>query len=220
MSFWSVQPGRGLAAAVVVGALALGVTPVSIAYGHAAHGHPAKIHNGSCKDLKGVAFDLNGIGAEVDVDGNPVPAQTAVNEDAAYQVLLSRTPLQATLDDLLAEPRAIMVYQSDEEMTAISCGNLGGARFGDELAVGLGEAGVPGHTGIAVLEEDPEKAGETMVTVYIGHAMSPVSMGGGADDGHGHDAKDDGHAGGETPDDGHGHDDGDHADDAAATPSA
>lgn len=220
--------GRGVAAVALLGTLALGIAPARIAFAHSAHGHPAKIHNGSCEDLKGVAFELNGVGGEVDVAGNPVPKAVAVNEDSAYQVLLSTTAIAAGIEDLLAEPRAVMVYQSDEELTGIACGNLGGARLGDELAVALGEVNVPGHVGFAVVRQDPANAGETTVTVYIGHALSPVSMGGATDASHSHDAEDAGHmdhADGEaTPaaeESGHGHGSDDHHDEeAAATPSA
>ncbi|MGI9254393.1 MAG: hypothetical protein ACR2J8_11640, partial [Thermomicrobiales bacterium] len=195
---------RHLAAAALFGALALGMAPANSALGHAAHGHPAKIHNGSCEDLKGVAFELNGVGAEVDEDGNALPETTVVNEKSSYQVLQSTTAIEASIDDLLADPRAIKFYENDETLDAIACGNLGGARFGNELAVGLAEANVPGHTGIAVISEDPAKPGESTVTVYIGHGLSPVSMSGMAG----------GHDDAEMSGDQH-----DHAD-AEATPSA
>ncbi|MFM9107065.1 MAG: hypothetical protein ACKOWF_10255 [Chloroflexota bacterium] len=207
---------RGAAAAAIILVLAPAAAPLPRAAAHAAHGHPARIHNGSCEDLKGVAFELNGVGGEVDVAGNPAPASEAVNPDTAYQVMMSRTAIDASIDDLLTEPRALMVYQSDEDLTAIACGNLGGLRMEGELAVGLAEINVPGHTGLAVFEEDAPAPGKTTVTVYVGHALSPVSMGGSMKDGdgHGHDAEDAGH-GDESG--GHGDGDGDHA---AATPSA
>lgn len=213
---------RGMAAAALFGALALGAAPAHVTLGHSAHGHPARIHNGSCDDLKGVAFELNGVGGEVDVTGNPVPVAEAVNEDSSYQVMRSETVVPAGIDDMLAEPRAVMVYQSDEDMTGIACGNLGGAKLGGELAVALGEVNVPGHTGFAIIEEDAAAPGSTTVTVYVGHALSPVSMAGGmAGEGDGHSHGDESAGQG---DENAGHDDesGDHSHDAdaAATPSA
>jgi hypothetical protein len=189
----------GLAGMAVAGSLALGAIP---AQGHAEHGHPAKIHNGTCEELRGVAIELTGVGGTVSVDGTPVPETSAVNEKSAYQVLRGSTEIEATIDQLLAEPRAIMVYESDENMSAILCGNLGGLRVEDELAVGLAEINVPGHTGIAIIDEDEDAPGLVTVSVYVGHALSPVSAGGGTHD--------DDKAG----DDDEGHDD------AETTPSA
>jgi len=191
-------------AAALVGALA--VLAAGTALAHTEHGHPAKIHAGSCEDLGAVAFALNGVGGTVDVDGKPVEQAEAVNPDTAYQVLRSETELDATIDDVLAAPHALMVYASDEDMSAISCGNLGGARIGDELAVGLAAVGAGGHSGIALFEDSADAPGTVTVTVYIGHALEPAGGHSGMDDGH-----DDGH-----DDGGHDHGDG-HAE---ATPAA
>ncbi|MCC6312661.1 MAG: hypothetical protein IT337_01510 [Thermomicrobiales bacterium] len=193
------RAGTVLALGALLGTAATG--PGVLA--HAAHGHPAKIHQGTCDDYGAVAFPLNGVGGEVDLSGAPVKPVTAVNERNAYQVLYSETEIATTLDDLLAEPRALVVYASDDDLSAMSCGNLGGARIGDELAVGLAESGMPGHSGIAVLDPDGD---QTEVKIYLGHALAPVSaqQGGAAHD----DDHDDG--GPATPTD---HDDsGDHAD--------
>lgn len=186
----------GLAATLVVAAAPAGDA-------HEAHGHPAKLHEGSCADLGRVVATFNGVGGEVDLAGNPVAQAEAVNPDSAYQVMRSETESDLSLDDILAAPHALMVYESDEDLTGIACGNLGGARLGDELAVGLAEINTPGHVGLALFEADD--AGLD-VTIYVGHALSPVSAGGVAADDH-DDAAD-------------AHDDGpvdDH--DAAATPA-
>ena len=176
---------RPLAVGVAILALGLGV---SLGDAHSEHGHPTKIHQGSCDDLGPVAHALTGVGAEVDEAGNPVEAGEAVNADTSYQVLKGTTTLDMTFDALLAEPMAIMVYESDENLEGIACGNIGGLMItgedGDELAVGLAEIMVPGHTGLALFETSVDAPDQVVVSVYIGHALSPISAGGGMEDGH------------------------------------
>lgn len=166
---------------------------------HAEHGHPARIHNGSCESLQGVAYRLNGVGGSVDAEGAAVATPTAVNPDTAYQVMTSDSLIDAPIEELLAGEHAIMIYESDEAMEGISCGNIGGAMVGDELITGLAEMRIPGHLGFAIFTPN---GGQTEVTVIIGHAMAPVSAGGAVDD--------------------HEHVDGDHDDEEAAhaTPEA
>lgn len=174
--------------AIFIGALLLCSAAVSTGVAHSEHGHPVKIHQGSCDELGAVAYTLTGVGAEVDQDGKAVDPGSAVNEDTSYQVLKSTTTLSTSIDQLLAEPLSIMVYESDENLEGIACGNLGGLRLssdqGEELAVGLAEVNVPGHTGLAVFEATPENPGLVEVGIYIGHAMSPVSAGGSGESSH------------------------------------
>ncbi|MBL8129234.1 MAG: hypothetical protein JNM64_16480 [Chloroflexia bacterium] len=170
-----------VAAAALAGAMSLAV--LGNAAAHAEHGHPARIHQGTCENLQGVAYRLNGVGGSVDAEGAPVATPTAINPKTAFQVMTSDTVIDATVDDLLAGDHAIMIYESDDAMDAIACGNLGGAMNGDELIVGLGEARIPGHLGFALLTPDGD---QTDVTVILGHAMAPVSAGGAVDD-HDHD---------------------------------
>ena len=54
------------------------------------------------------------------------------------------------METLLSGAHAVMVYDSDEDLQAVACGNIGGAMMGDTLVVGLAEMGVPGHTGCPV----------------------------------------------------------------------
>lgn len=183
----------------------LSLASVGDAYSHAEHGHPARIHNGTCESLQGVAFRLNGVGGSVDTEGAPVATPTAVNPETTYQVMMSESTIDAPIEDLLAGEHAVMIYESDEAMDVISCGNIGGAMTGDELVSGLAEARIPGHLGFAIFTQDGD---QTDVTIILGHAMAPMS-GGGATDDHEHvDSHD--HA-----------DDHDHADEEApyATPA-
>ena len=161
------------ALAVALGVVALGAGP---ALAHEEHGHPARIHEGTCEDLGPVAFRLNGVGGSVDLDNAPVATPTAVNPDSAYQVMVSETTIDGTIEDLLAAEHAVMIYESDEAMDAIACGNVGGALNGDTLVTGLAEAGVPGHIGFALFRPEGDRIA---VSVILGHGLAPVSASGG-----------------------------------------
>jgi hypothetical protein len=180
--------------------------------GHAEHGHPARIHEGTCEDLGRVAFRLNGVGGSVDLDNAPVELPAEVNPDAAYQVMISDTMIDGSLDDLLATDHAVMVYESDDNMRAISCGNLGGAMTGDTLITGLAESGIPGHLGFAVFTQNGQ---QTDVSLILGHAMAPVSASGNAN----HDHADDEDAHTDDEDAAHVEDDA-HAEEDAHEPAA
>ena len=197
--------GRLWAAAACFGAVVM-LTGAGTTLAHEAHGHPAKIHEGSCNALGRVAFPLSGVGGSVDVEGAPVATPTTVNASTAYEVVLSATTIDATIEDLLAAEHAVMVYESDEDLSAISCGNLGGAMLGDTLVTALGESGVPGHVGFAVFR--PEGEG-TVVSIYLAHGLSELSSAGTGADEHAEDEAGD-----------HAHEEGDEHDDAAATPAA
>ena len=160
---------------------AIAITGAESASAHAADGHPAKIHEGSCESLGPVAFSLTGVGASVDLDDNPIATPEPVNEDAAFEVATSQTTIDASVDDLVASDHAIMLYEDDEGMAAIACGNLGGAMMGDTLVVGLGEAGMPGHVGFALLTTSGDK---TDVTLLVSENLTPLSASGA--DGHEH----------------------------------
>jgi hypothetical protein len=158
-------------------AVALGVgAPVAVpVLAHEEHGHPTRIHEGSCEDLGPVAYRLNGVGGSVDMDNAPIATPTAINPDTAYQVLISETTIDGTVEHLLTGEHAVMVYESDEAMDAIACGNVGGARTGEMLVTGLAEAGVPGHIGFALFRSEGD---QTAVSVILGHGLAPISSSG------------------------------------------
>src|SRR5688572_21805337 len=164
------------ALAVALGVIAPGANS---ALAHEEHGHPTRIHEGSCEALGPVAFRLNGVGGSVDLDNAPVATPTAVNPGAAYQVLISETTIDGTIEDLLAGEHAVMIYESDEAMDAIACGNVGGALNGNRLVTGLAEVGVPGHIGFALFRSEGE---QTVVLVALGHGLAPVSASGAGTD--------------------------------------
>ena len=178
--------GSPLAAAISIAATALTVV-AGTALAHEAHGHPTRIHEGSCEDIGAVGFRLNGVGGSVDLDNVAVATATPVNPDSAYQVLVSETTIDATIDEVLAAEHAVMIYESDEVMDAIACGNVGGAMHGDTLVTALAEAGVPGHIGFALFRPEGE---QTIVTVILGHGLAPVSASG-ASEGHEEEEEDD-----------------------------
>jgi hypothetical protein len=202
--------GVGLATALILG----NAGPVR---GHAEHGHPGRIHDGTCEELGGVAFRLNGVGGSVDIDNAPIATPIPVNEDSAYQVMVSETIIDGAIDDLIAADHAVMIYESDEDMSAIACGNLGGSMHGDSLITGLAENGHAGHLGFAIFEP---AGNQTQVTVIIGHALAPVTASGSAaehepaegEEEHEHEEGEAAH------DDGQEHDE--DADEAIATPDA
>jgi hypothetical protein len=166
------------------------------ALAHEEHGHPTRIHEGSREALGPVAFRLNGVGGSVDLDNAPVAPPTAVNPDASYQVMISETTIDGTIEDLLASEHAVMIYESDDAMDAIACGNVGGALNGDTLATGLAESGIPGHIGFALFRSEGD---QTTVLVVLGHGLASISASGAAGDDHAdeeeaaHDDSEDGH---------------------------
>jgi len=143
---------------------------------HAADGHPAKIHEGTCEALARVAYLLTGVGAAVDLDQQPIATPAAVNLESSYQIMTSETTIPAPMETLLTGDHAVMVYDSDENLQAVACGTIGGAMLGDTLVVGLAEMGVPGHTGMVLFRPDGD---QMSVTILLGHGLSPVSALGG-----------------------------------------
>jgi hypothetical protein len=125
---------------------------------------------------------LTGVGASVALDQSPIATPVAVNPQSSYQVMISETTIPAslaTLATLLSAEHAVMVYDSDENLQAVACGNIGGALMGDTLVVGLAEMTVPGHTGFALFRPDGD---QTRVTILFGHGLSPMSAVGGMSD--------------------------------------
>lgn len=121
---------------------------------------------------------LTGVGAEATPDGTPVAAPERVGPQSAALVASSETVIPMPLSELIADERAIVLYQSDEAMDrVVACGNVGGLLSGqmpgmtmpgDELAVWLGEEAGSGLSGVALLEA----AGRATVDrVYLGEGL-------------------------------------------------
>jgi hypothetical protein len=122
--------------------------------------HPAHIHTGTCATLGGVEYPLADVAEPSEMpSGGAIPVATSV------------TVVEASLDDLLGEARAINVHESYEDIgTYIACGNLGGTPAGADLFVGLMEQGGSGHSGIAWLHDNGD--GSTTVAVFLAHGLA------------------------------------------------
>lgn len=140
----------------------------AVTQAHEADGHPARIQQGSCDNLGGVAFQLTGVGAALTPDGTPVATPETVGSADAHPVQMSETTLETSLSQLTKDPYAIVVYESDEAMDQIiACGNVGGVLTaqmqgmvmpGDVLTIWLPEAGDSGYVGVALLEAKGKQA--------------------------------------------------------------
>jgi hypothetical protein len=125
--------------------------------------HPVHIHSGSCAELGEVVVPLTDVAER---------AGEAMGSGTGHAVKGSHTQVDMSLDDILANPHAINVHLSAEEIgTYIACGDLSGVVFEDAddgermLIVGLGELNDSGHVGIAWLSEDDD--GTTEVAVNL-----------------------------------------------------
>lgn len=178
---------RSLATAGAVTALAAGLGLVGsgdLARSHEADGRPARLHAGSCDEFRGVVYMLTGVGAEATPDGTPVAAPERVGPESAALVASSETEVPVPLSELIADERAIVVYQSDEAMDrVVACGNVGGLLSGqmpgmtmpgDELAVWLAEADGSGLSGIALLEAAGRS---TVVRLYLAEGLGGRASG-------------------------------------------
>ena len=131
-------------------------------------GHPAHIHSGSCDTLGPVVAPLGHVGvvpsdsATPGISGQAMGAQTALPVE---QSITQEVPLP--LEQILAQPHAINVHLSDQEInTYIACGDIGGTQFGTTFMFGLRELNNSGYTGLALLS--PDASGQaTNVVIYL-----------------------------------------------------
>jgi plastocyanin len=106
----------------------------------AAHGdpHPAHIHSGDC-----------------DAPGEVIAPLTNLEYPGGEGSLAwSETGVELSLDDILAEPHAIVVHESEENIgNYVLCGNIGGVVTDGVLTVALGQLNDSGMAGLAILSE-------------------------------------------------------------------
>ena len=104
------------------------------------------------------------------------PEGERVGQEGATVSETSFTGVDLLLDDLLADPHAVVVRPSAEAADELlACGEIGGVF--DELGaviIGLGDEGDSGYAGIAFLSPDDEN-GQTNVSVFV----APNGGGGG-----------------------------------------
>ena len=147
-------------------ALAPAILPTTV-MAHAADGHPARIHEGSCEATGPVADKLTGVGATISLDGTSIPEANVVGAQTALPLDVSETAIADSLDHLTGEPHAIVIYESDEAMDhTIVCGDIGGPVSADgTLAVWLSSTADSRDSGIALLRD---AGGSTVsVTIYL-----------------------------------------------------
>ena len=148
-----------------------GLTAVSLLLGgapasaHGADGHPARIHAGSCEQLGAAEFPLVGVGATIDLDDAPLARPETVNPETTEPVMVSETTIDMPLEEIVGGEYAVMVYESDEAMDGVACGNIGGVMMGDSLITALGELGDAGSSGFAMLRPEGDS---TVVTILLG----------------------------------------------------
>ena len=160
------SPRRLLPAALVFASLAVGVATPGHALAHAADGHPARIHEGSCEATGAAAHKLTGVGATVSLEGTPIAEPAMTGAETATGLDISESTLTESLDHLTTEPHALVVYESDDAMDhTIACGDIGGPTTADgTLAVWLAPANGGEDQGLALLRPD----GDTLsVTIYL-----------------------------------------------------
>jgi plastocyanin len=132
----------------------------------AATGHPVHIHAGACATLGEIVFPLSDIGPGPSVkDGAAVATTGMVGESGGEAVSISETTVDVTIAELLAEPHAINIHKSANDITTyVGCGEISGQMWNGELVVGLNQLNGSGDAGIARLSEVDE---QTTITLYM-----------------------------------------------------
>ncbi len=126
---------------------------------------PAHIHAGTCEDLGDVVYPLNDL-APVTPFATPEAVLASPEAEVREAVPESETIVDASLEELLAEPHAINVHQSAENIgTYIACGNITGSADEGQVVVQLEELNDSGYAGFASLI--PNDDGTTTVRVEL-----------------------------------------------------
>ncbi len=121
--------------------------------------HPSHVHQGTCADLDpSPEYPLANV-EPVSPDAEPGSVEVGV------------TSLDVSLNDLVAEPFAINLHESAENVeNYIACGDITGAVVDGTLVIGLNEQNDSGYSGVAVLSA--ANSGGTDVTIYLGFGLS------------------------------------------------
>lgn len=135
---------------------------------------PVHIHAGTCDDLGDVVYplsDLQSAASVPDPDATP-ELDLGATPDAAAAIGLtglaaqSATEVDVSLEDLLAEPHAINVHESAENIqNYIACGDITGTPDGDEIFIDLTELDNSNFVGEAELSDQGD--GTTIVHVSL-----------------------------------------------------
>jgi len=123
----------------------------------------AEIIQGSCDTAGGTTvFELLEVS---DADG-------VVGVPPAALVARSVTTVRSPLDDLIGDRHSIAIRASADDPTLVACGEIGGIRDGDELAVGLRERNDSGFSGISVIRGADASS---LVYIYLGRGLSTIT---------------------------------------------
>ena len=133
--------------------------------------HPAHIHSGTCDELGDVVYPLEDVTGEA-LSGTPGASPEPAAEGLPGDVIArSRTAVDASLDDILAEPHAVNVHKSAEEIDVyVACANVEGEAEDGELFLDLEQVGESGITGQVILADVGE--GQTEVTITLTDAAA------------------------------------------------
>ena len=174
-----------LCAVAGLGGAAQDATPDATPAAEGGVAHPAHVHAGTCGELDpNPAFPLT------DVTAVPPGEPASAPEGAltAIPVEQSVTELEVSLADLLADPHAINVHESSDNIERyIACGDIGGAVYpsaggeGEVLAIGLREQNGSGYSGIAWLQGNAD--GGTTVSIFLARDLAEVAAAAGEADG-------------------------------------
>ena len=116
----------------------------------------AEIIEGTCDTADGASvFEL----IEIDAGENVVAVPPAA--------FMSRsvTTVESSIDDLVDTRYSIVVRISPDDPTIVSCGEIGGTRQDDELAVGIKERNNSGYSGVSLIRGTN---GTSLVYVFLG----------------------------------------------------
>ncbi len=142
--------------------------------------YPAHIHSGTCDDIGDVVFPLNDLQAAsvvatpgataTDMDNEMAMASPESERELTAQ---SGTVVEASLDDILADPHVINVHESPDNMANyIACGELTGTPQDGQLTIELMELNDSGFIGEAMLTDMGD--GTTTVQVSIFPSDAPA----------------------------------------------
>jgi hypothetical protein len=146
--------------------------------------HPAHIHSGTCATLGDVVYPLTDLTApgmmgtpEGGMRASPMAGMESsamAGIDMSKVISQSTTPVEASLDDILAEEHAINVHESAEKIDVyIACGDLTGTPEDGQLQIDLEELNDSGVEGWAMLMDN----GDGTTTVDVALVRSEGDMG-------------------------------------------
>ncbi|HEV2129011.1 MAG TPA: hypothetical protein VGR22_10370 [Thermomicrobiales bacterium] len=137
--------------------------------------YQASINAGSCDALGDVVFELNEVTQADDagtpaapVNGAAVASPAVEGGEIGGDVAESTTEVDASLEELVAEERVIVVYQGTDGTDAyLACGEITGSPTSGALQVELLEDSESGVSGTAMLLTGGEDDDSTTVTILI-----------------------------------------------------